>query len=135
VRSPKVYIADAGLLHALLDLPDRAAVESHPALGASWEGFVIEQVRAATAARPVQLFFWGTHAGAELDLLLVRGNERVGFEIKRTTAPSLTRSMRSALDTLHLDRAYLVHAGSEEFPLSARVQAIPARSLATRSDL
>jgi len=71
VKSPKIYIADSGLLHALLDLPDRTAVERHPILGASWEGFVIDQLAAATDSRPEQRFFWGTHAGAELDLLIV----------------------------------------------------------------
>lgn len=73
MKSPKVYVSDSGLLHALLDLPDRVAVERHPILGASWEGFVIKQLASTTGSRPDQRFFWATHGGAELDLLTVRG--------------------------------------------------------------
>ena len=133
VRSPKVYVADSGLLHTLLDLPDRTAVERHPGLGASWEGFVIQQVVAATGARDDQQYFWATHAGAELDLLLVRGGTKVGFEIKRTVAPHVTRSRRSAQETLGLDRLYLIHAGSETFPLRHDVEAVAAGDLALRT--
>jgi predicted AAA+ superfamily ATPase len=129
VKSPKVYIADSGLLHALLDLPDRASLERHPVLGASWEGFVVRQLIEITGARRAQCFFWATHAGAELDLLIVRGNERVGVEVKRTAAPKLTASLRSAIDTLRLDRAYIVHAGEHTFPLADGVEARAAASL------
>lgn len=135
VRSPKVYVGDSGLLHALLDLPDRISIERHPALGASWEGFLIQQIVAATGARDDQQYFWATHAGAELDLLLVRGGAKVGFEIKRTVAPQVTRSMRSALGTLGLDRMYLVHAGPTTFPLGTDIEAISAGDLAVRTDL
>jgi predicted AAA+ superfamily ATPase len=135
VRSPKVYVGDSGLLHALLDLPDRVSVERHPALGASWEGFVINQIVASTGARDDQQYFWATHAGAELDLLLVRGGTKSGFEIKRTVAPQITRSMRSAQDTLGLDRLFVVHAGPATFPLGTDVEAIAARDLADRTDL
>jgi predicted AAA+ superfamily ATPase len=135
VRSPKVYVGDSGLLHALLDLPDRVSVERHPALGASWEGFVIQQIAASTGARDHQQYFWATHAGAELDLLLVRGGTKTGFEIKRTVAPQVTRSMHSAQDTLGLDRLYIVHAGPTTFPLGIDIEAIAARDLADRSDL
>ncbi len=132
VKSPKVYIADSGLLHALLDLPDRVAVERHPILGASWEGFVIDQLAAVTGSRSDQRFFWATHAGAELDLLIVRGNERIGFEIKRTTDPRPTKSLRSAIDTLRLDRTYLVHGGEHSFPLAADIDAVSVHDLAAR---
>lgn len=134
VRSPKVFVADSGLLHALLDLPDRTAVERHPILGASWEGFVIEQLVAATRARRDQVHFWATYSGAELDLLIVRGTERIGFEIKRTASPRITRSLRAAIETLQLDRAFLIHASDTTYPLSAKVEAIAARDLATRTD-
>jgi uncharacterized protein len=133
VKSPKVYVADSGLLHALLDLPDRTAVERHPVLGASWEGFAIEQLRTATGARADQLFFWATHAGAELDLLLVRGQERIGFEIKRTVTPKVTASLRSAIESIPLDRAYLVHAGAHTFPLAHGVEAVSLAEVAIRS--
>jgi predicted AAA+ superfamily ATPase len=129
VRSPKVFIADSGLLHALLDVPDRAAVESHPVLGASWEGWVIAQVIALTGARPDQRFFWAAHSGAELDLLIVRGGHRLGVEVKRTATPSLTRSTRSAIDTLELDQAIVVHAGAQSFRLAGGVHAVAAADL------
>jgi len=129
VRSPKVYVADSGLLHALLDLEDQTAVERHPVLGPSWEGFIINQIIALTGARDDQIYFWATHGGAELDLLIVRGNERVGFEIKRTTSPRITRSIRSAIETLHLDATYVVHAGHESFPLADGIEAISAHRL------
>jgi hypothetical protein len=135
VRAPKIYISDSGLLHALLDLPDRVAIERHPSLGASWEGFVVAQVASAAGARDDQLYFWGTHGGAELDLLIARGTEKVGFEVKRTTAPGVTRSLRSAIETLGLQRAYVVHAGEHSFPLTATVEALAVRDLAHRRDL
>lgn len=134
VRAPKVYLSDSGLLHALLDLPDRAAVESHPILGASWEGFVVAQLAALTDSRPEQRYFWATHGGAELDLLIVRGTERIGFEIKRTSSPRLTASLRSAVETLRLDRAYLIHAGPASFPLGGGVEAVAAGAMMTRLD-
>ena len=135
VRSPKVYIADSGLLHGLLDVDDRIAVERHPALGASWEGFVIQQLTSVMRARPDQRFFWATHSGAELDLMLVRGTERIGFEIKRTAAPRFTKSLRIARETLGLDRAFVVHAGEHTFPLAEGVQAIAARELSMSPEL
>lgn len=134
VRSPKVYVADSGLLHALLDLPDQTSLERHPILGSSWEGFVVAQLDAATGARPDQRFFWGTHAGAELDYLVVRGTERVGFEVKRTATPRMTRSLRSAIDTLRLDRAYVIHAGPHSFPLADGTEAVTAADIPDRGD-
>lgn len=132
VKSPKVYISDSGLLHALLDLPDRVAIERHPIVGASWEGFVIRQLFAAADARPDQRYFWGTHAGADLDLLVVRGNQRIGFEVKRTAAPKITASLRSAMETLRLDSAFVIHAGPHSFMLSPEIEAVAASELATR---
>lgn len=132
VKSPKVFVADSGLLHALLDLPDRVALERHPIVGASWEGFIIRQISTLMDARPDQRFFWATHSGAELDLLIVRGTERLGFEVKRTSSPKVTASLRSAIETLHLDRAWVVHAGDHSFPLTSDVEAIAARDLVHR---
>jgi uncharacterized protein len=135
VKSPKVFISDSGLLHALLDLPTRVALERHPILGASWEGFLIRQIAASTGSRPDQRFFWATHSGAELDLLIVRGSERLGFEIKRTSTPKITASLRSAIETLHLDRAYLVHAGDATFPLASDVTALAASDVVDHAGL
>lgn len=131
VRAPKVYVADSGLLHALLDLPDRTALERHPVVGTSWEGFIIDQIVAATGARADQTYFWATHSGAELDLLVVRGDTRVGFEIKRTTSPKITRSLRSAIETLHLDHAHVIHAGDATYPLGESVTATAASEVTT----
>lgn len=124
VRAPKVYVADSGLLHALLNLRSQFDLEGHPKVGASWEGFVIEQLRRRLGAEREECFFWATHSGAELDLLVIRGRTRLGFEIKRTTAPKVTPSMRHALKDLRLTRLDVLHAGKASFPLAKKVRAI-----------
>jgi hypothetical protein len=129
VRSPKVYVADTGLLHTLLGIETRESLERHPKVGASWESFVLREVVLRIGARPEECFFWATHAGAELDLLVVRGQRRLGFEIKRTTAPSVTRSMHSARESLRLDRLDLIHAGEHTFPLAPDIRAVAAARL------
>jgi len=129
VKSPKVYIADSGLLHALLDVETFKQLERHPKSGASWEGFLIENVIQVVGARAEQCYFWATHSGAELDMLLVSGTRRLGFEFKRTVAPTLTPSMRSSLADLRLDRLDVIHAGRDTFPLARRVRAVAARRL------
>ena len=131
VKSPKVYIGDSGILHALLGLASREDVVAHPKVGASWEGFVVGQIIHLLGAAPEQCFHWSTHSGAELDLLVLSGNRRYGFEVKRTEAPRLTASMRSAFETLRLDRLDVVHAGAERFALAKGVRALPASLLAT----
>lgn len=130
VRSPKVYIGDSGILHALLGLNGREGVLSHPKVGASWEGFVIQQIIHLLDAAPEQCYHWSTHAGAELDLLVLAGNRRYGFEVKRSEAPRLTASMRSAFETLGLTRLDVVHAGAEAYSLASKVRAVPAARLA-----
>ena len=132
VKSPKIYIADSGLLHGLLDLSSRVDIERHPILGHSWEGHLINQICDVTGTRSDQRYFWATHSGAELDLLITKGGERIGFEIKRTTKPSLTKSLTSARQTLKLDRTYLIHAGEHSFPLSKEVEAVSAHELCKR---
>ena len=124
VKSPKVYVADSGILHALLGTKTREDLDGHPKVGASWEGFVLIELVLHIGAFPEECFFWATHAGAELDLLIVRGNQRLGFEIKRTTAPSTTRSMHSAMRDLDLDRLDVVHAGERTFPLADGIRAV-----------
>jgi predicted AAA+ superfamily ATPase len=121
VKSPKVYVRDSGLMHALLDLKDKASLESHPKLGASWEGFALEQVLQLSGERNV--YFWATHTGAELDLLLFRDGRRIGMEFKYGDSPRVTRSMRVALDDLHLDRIVVVHPGRRSFELDERIEA------------
>lgn len=126
VKSPKIYLSDSGLLHALLGLATHQDLEGHPKVGASWEGFMLGVVLQHLGTRPEHCYFWATHAGAELDLLVVEGHRRLGFEFKHTTAPTLTRSMRSALTDLHLTRLDVIHAGRATFPLAPRVRAIGA---------
>jgi len=124
VKSPKVYVADSGLLHTLLSLETREDLEGHPKIGASWEGFVLREVVERLGARPEEMFFWATHGGAELDLLVIRGRRRFGFEIKRTAAPRVTPSVHTAIDDLHLDRVDVVYPGEHTFPLADRVRAV-----------
>ena len=104
-------------------------LESHPKLGATWEGFIIDQIIRRIGARKEECFFWATHAGAELDLMIVRGKERYGFEIKRTTAPQITPSMRSALSDLNLKSIDIIHAGEHTFQLSEKIRALSILSL------
>jgi len=129
VKSPKLYIRDSGLLHALLNLATQRDIEGHPKLGASWEGFVIDQIVQQLGARDDEMHYWRTHTGAELDLLLVRGRARLGFEIKRTSAPALTPSMRSAMSDLKLKSLTVVHAGQQSFALARNVLALSAAAL------
>ncbi len=124
VRSPKVYLADTGILHSLLGIASSEDLERHPKIGASWEGFAMHEIVRHTKARPEECFFWATHAGAELDLVLVRGDRKLGFEIKRTTAPRTTRSLYMARETLNLDATYVVHAGEETYPIKRGVTAL-----------
>jgi len=129
VRSPKLYLADSGLLHTLLGLSDRSAVTGHPVAGFSWEGFAMAQVVRQLGAHPEECYFWATHAGAELDLLVVRGNRRLGFEFKRSEAPGTTRSMHTALRDLDLERLTVVHAGHSTFDLTDRIAAVALRQI------
>jgi len=129
VRAPKVYVADSGILHTLLNLDSQRDLEGHPKLGASWEGFIIDQVVQHLRARPEECFFWATHSGAELDLLVVRGRRRLGIEVKHTEAPAVTPSMRHALADLKLSRLDVIHAGEQTWPLGPKIRAVAARHL------
>ncbi len=129
VKAPKIYVRDSGLLHGLLNLPTQRDIEGHPKLGASWEGFVIDQVVQQLGARSDEIHYWRTHTGAELDLLVVRGTVRLGFEVKRTVSPAMTPSMRSAMQDLKLKSLSVVHAGAASFPLDKNVVALSAAEL------
>jgi len=128
VKSPKVYVRDSGLLHSLLGLRSKAEQLAHPKLGASWEGFLLEQV--LQLAQPDEAHFWATHQGAGLDLLMFKHGRRVGVEFKRADAPKLTPSMRIALDDLHLDRLIVIYPGNKSYPLAANVKVVPAATVA-----
>lgn len=127
VKAPKVYVRDSGLLHELLGIEDAAVLGRHPKSGASWEGFALDQV--LRLAKPDAAYFWATHAGAELDLLMLKDGRRVGVEFKRADAPALTPSMRIALADLDLDALYVVYPGSRRYRLAERVEAVPLGAL------
>lgn len=128
VKSPKIYFRDSGVLHALMGLSGHKDLLLHPRHGASWEGFMMEEV--LKACRPDASYFWGTHQGAELDLLMFQGERRVGVEFKRADAPAVTPSMRIAMEDLGLARLWVVYPGSKGFPMADGIEAIPAAHLA-----
>ncbi len=130
VRAPKVYLTDTGLLHALLDVGTRDQLLGHPKAGASWEAFGIQEVVRLLGVPWDRCYYWATHQGAELDLLVFRGNRRLGFELKLTSSPRTTRSMHSALQDLALDRLYVVFPGEDRFPLHERIEAVGLRAAA-----
>lgn len=126
-KAPKIYIRDSGLLHALLGIRSVSDLQGHPKLGASWEGLALEHVLRVLRADRGEVFQWGTHGGAELDLLLVRGPRRWGFEFKHSDAPRSTRAMHEALEELRLDQLYVVHPGDTDYRLADRLQVIALR--------
>lgn len=131
VKSPKIYLSDAGILHALLDIPDLTSLRRHPKVGASWEGFAMDSVVAHLRARPSECYFWRTHDGAELDLLVATGSQRFGFEFKHTSTPTMTASMRIAQSDLNLDQLWVIHPGPNDFKLAPGVRALPLTGLAS----
>ena len=129
VKSPKVYLSDSGLAHTLLGLETQDQVEGHPKVGASWEGFVLDQLLNRLGLEWREAYFWASHSGAELDLFVIRGGERLGFEIKRTATPSTSKSMHSAIETLGLSRLDVIHAGQETFPLKENIRAVAFKDI------
>lgn len=127
VKSPKVYIRDSGLLHQLLGIRTLPELLSHPKCGASWEGYVIEEI--ISSVQPDEVYFWATHAGAELDLLVFKDGRRFGVEIKRADAPRLTPSMRTALEDLKLDRLVVIYPGERRYALAEQVEVVPLMDL------
>jgi predicted AAA+ superfamily ATPase len=123
VKAPKVYVRDTGLLHSLLGITNRHDLENHPKVGASWEGYAVEEV--LKSFRPDEAYYWATYNGAELDLLLFKDGRRIGIECKRADAPELTRSMRSALTDLKLDHLYVLYPGDKTYALGKKVEVVP----------
>lgn len=123
VKAPKVYLRDVGLLHSLLDIPNEVALLSHPNVGASWEGFAIEQI--LRALRPASAWFWAAHGGGEVDLLLNVHGRRIGFEVKFNEAPKITKLMRNAAETLRLDRLFVVCPTRHGYPAEERISVLP----------
>ena len=134
VKAPKVYVADSGILHALLGLNGMDALLAHPKCGASWEGFMIREILRRAGARRTEAYFWGVHSGAGLDLLIRQNGRCLGFEFKLTRSPTVTPSMRSARDVLGLERLYVVcHGAGDPWPLAEGIVALPALCLASAS--
>ncbi len=133
VKSPKIYFRDSGILHALLNLPHAEALRAHPGMGASWEGFALEQVIQLCRADAAECHFWATHTGAELDLLIVRGPDRTAFEFKCSSAPKATRSMHAAVAALDLDRLTVVYPGDGAYPLTDRIRVAGLGTLAAEA--
>lgn len=131
VKSPKIYLRDSGLLHALLGLRTGVELRSHPRFGASWEGFALEHVIQLLRAER-EAYFWATHGGAELDLFVIRGGKRYGFEFKFADAPSTSKSMRVALADLDLEQLFIVYPGTRGFFLDERIEAVPLTQLSQR---
>jgi predicted AAA+ superfamily ATPase len=128
IKSPKMYLRDTGLLHFLLGIRSEQELLLHPRSGASWEGFVIEEV--IKAFSPDEAYFWGKHSGAELDLLLLKHGKRLGVECKRMDAPSLTPSMRAAIHDLELSKLLVIYPGPLAYPLAENIQVIPLVNIA-----
>jgi predicted AAA+ superfamily ATPase len=131
VKAPKVYVRDSGLLHALLGIGTARDLEHHPKVGASWEGYAVEEV--LKALRPDEAYYWATHTGAEIDLVLFTRGRRIGVECKRADAPTLTPSMRIALHDLKLDALYVVYPGETRYRLGTKVEVVPLADLVRAS--
>ncbi len=129
IKSPKVYVADSGMLHSLLGIESPQDLAAHPKVGASFEGFALEQVMNRLEIPPGDAWYWATQGGAELDLLVIRGSRRFGFEFKRTDAPKRTRSMLAALDSLQLERIDVIYPGGSSYRMHERIRAVPLESL------
>jgi len=127
VKAPKIYFRDTGLLHSLLAVPDYHSLTGHPRLGASWEGFALEQV--LQVVRPPEAYFWSTHSGAEVDLFFFHGGKRYGVEFKFNEAPKITKSMHAAVKYLALDHLWVVYPGKEEYPVTDQIMVRPLSTI------
>jgi predicted AAA+ superfamily ATPase len=129
VKSPKVYFRDSGILHYLLGIRSELDLHTHPKSGASWEGYALEET--IKAAAPDESYYWATHNGAELDLMLLKNGKKIGVECKRVDAPRLTPSMKIAMEDLELDRLLVVYPGKTAYPLGEKINVIPLTSIAS----
>lgn len=127
VRAPKIYLRDSGLLHALLGIANQRDLEHHPKVGASWEGYAVDEV--LKALQPDEAYYWATYSGAEIDLVLFKRGRRIGVECKRADAPTLTPSMRIAMADLKLDELLVVYPGDKRYSLAAKIDAVPLAQL------
>ena len=133
-KAPKIYLRDSGVFHALQNIRSLPELQAHPKLGASWEGLALEHVLRVTRTEPGEAFHWSTHGGAEVDLLLVRGERRWGFEFKYADAPRTTKSMRAALENLRLERLFVIYPGEKSYALDDRIEVLPLTSVETLAE-
>ena len=131
VKAPKVYIRDSGLVHSLLGIMDAKSLDIHPARGSTWEGLLLELLMEQLRGTGREFYYWRTHTGAELDLFIPSGSKRLGIEIKLTSTPTITPSMRHAIQDLELTELIVAHAGEESYPLGDKIRAVSARRLLT----
>ncbi|MEM1223657.1 MAG: ATP-binding protein [Verrucomicrobiota bacterium] len=131
VKRPKIYFRDTGIFHSLLGVKNQLDLEVHPKLGAAWEGYAIEEV--IRACQPDESYFWATHNGAELDLLLLKDGRKIGLEFKRSDAPALTPSMKIAMEDLGLERIDVIYPGTIEYLLADKIYAVPLESWLSQS--
>jgi predicted AAA+ superfamily ATPase len=124
VKAPKLYFRDSGLFHFLMGITNRDALQRHPKLGPSWEGFALEQLIRMHGAETEEAYFWATHGGAEVDLLIIRDEAPMAYEVKYTERPRVTRSMHAAIDTLGLKELRVVYPGEKSFPLHDNIRAV-----------
>jgi uncharacterized protein len=129
VKAPKIYLRDSGLLHSLLNLPDYHTLLAHPKIGASWEGYCIEQILQNT--NPRQAYFWATHSGAEIDLFFLHNGKRFGMEVKFNEAPKVTKSLHMAINDLGLDYAWIVYPGNEKYQVHEKITVLPLKNIST----
>lgn len=134
-RRPKIYFRDSGVLHTLLGITDDAQLQLHPKLGASWEGFALEEVIRLNQSTEEEVFYWGVHQQAELDLLICKGGRKIGYEFKYADAPRLDRSMRRAFELLELDQLQIVFPGQMRFPLAENIEAVGLAALVEESEI
>ena len=128
VKAPKIFFRDTGLLHQLLGIRSENDLLSHPKCGASWEGYAIEEI--IKAAEPEEAYYWATHSGAELDLVLIKNGRMFGVECKRRDAPAMTPSMRNALEDLNLKQIAVVYPGTKRYPLGKGIHVVPLEAVA-----
>lgn len=127
VKSSKIFLRDTGLLHSLLDIPTQHSLLGHPKVGASWEGYALEQV--LQTVRPSQAYFWATHNGAEIDLVFPYHGKKFGVEVKFSEAPKITKSMRIALSDLSLDHLWVIYPGQHAYPVDEKISVWPLREV------
>jgi len=132
IKTPKIYFRDSGILHALLSIEDKKGLQTHPQLGASWEGFAIEEIIKSLEIRESQAYFWGVHTGAEIDLIFEKNGHLYGVEVKYTQAPSVTPSIKAAIEELSLKHVWIIYPGSQKYPLLKNVSVTPLEGLSWR---